>query len=115
MSSTLVTNKKYNPAPNIAMPPSNFAELDKLFPTNSPELGIGADASNLGGTAELGGCWVLGEGKNEEMLGAVTYGKTAGDAESVGTLSANRQFRSEKKIIMQTIGKNLTVMAAMKT
>lgn len=62
---------------------SNLAELEDLLPTKSPEVEAGGSAS--GEAAKLAGASTppaLGVGKNEEISGAVTYGKTAGVAET---------------------------------
>lgn len=64
----------------------SFAEPEELFPINSPELGTGANASGTGGSAEFRGHWSDGAGKKEDILGAVTSGKTAGEAVIVGLL-----------------------------
>ena len=70
----------------MVMPLSNLAELEELLPTNSPELGTGVIAFEWGAAAELRGGWALGEWKNEDILGGVSYGETAGEAEIVGSL-----------------------------
>lgn len=94
------------------MAPSDLAELQELFPTNSPELGMGANASEPVGTAELvghcGGAW---EGKKEDMLGALTYGKTAGEAEIAGSLVT--VCKLAKKMTMGTAAANNLVQVAM--
>lgn len=91
----------------------NLAELAELFPTNSPdsELGTGANASELGGAAELRGRWLLGEGKNEDILGAVTYGKTAGEAEIAGSQVELRPSNIAKKMTIDTAAQNLVTVA----
>lgn len=45
---------------------SHLATLEELFPMNSPELGIGADASDFGVAAGLD------RGKKEDIFGAVS-------------------------------------------
>lgn len=73
-----------------------LAELEELFPINSPELGRGPNASGLGGSAELRGHSSVGVGKKEDILGAVTYGKTAGEAAIIGSLE--RASKLQKRI-----------------
>lgn len=53
---------------------------------NSPEIGTGANFPNLGGAAGPRSHSSVGGGKKEDMLGAFTYGKTAGEAPIVGSL-----------------------------
>jgi hypothetical protein len=64
----------------------NTAGLEELFPMNSPEIGTGANFPNLGGAAGPRSHSSVGGGKKEDMLGAFTYGKTAGEAPIVGSL-----------------------------
>jgi 3-oxoacyl-ACP reductase-like protein len=85
--------------------------LEELFPTNSPELGTGANAAELGGAAELRGRWSLGEGKNEDILGAVTYGKTAGEAEIAGSQVELRPCNIAKKMNIDKAAQNLVRVA----
>ena len=95
----------------MVMPLRNLTELEELFPTNSPELGTGANASELGGAAELGGRWSLGEGKNEDILGAVIYGVTAGEAEIVGSQVEVRLCNIAKKMAIDKAAQNLVEVA----
>lgn len=71
--------------PNTTVLPSDLAELEDLFPINSPELGIGADASDFGDAEELE------EGKKEDIFGEVSKGKTVGEAEMIGSLVEHRK------------------------
>ncbi|KAL7232867.1 hypothetical protein ACSBR2_010804 [Camellia fascicularis] len=96
------------------MPPllSTLAEeLGGIFPTNSPELGIGplgANASRLGGAANLG------DGKKEDMLGAVvTDGERAGESKIVGKCSENMGFKltATKTSMDKKTAENLVIIA----
>lgn len=75
-----MTNRMQILTPKMTGPPSNLAEPEELFPINSPELGTGGNAS------EFGEAVVVGEGKKDDIFGAVTDGKTAGEAEITGSL-----------------------------
>ncbi|KAK8619031.1 hypothetical protein V6N13_133000 [Hibiscus sabdariffa] len=81
VETNLITNKKKNCSTSITIAPSDLAEQPELFPTNSPELGMGAKAS------ESGHCGGASVGKNEDIPGAFTRGKTAGEAEIAGSLA----------------------------
>ncbi|KAK2666032.1 hypothetical protein Ddye_004606 [Dipteronia dyeriana] len=101
----LITSKKPSVAQNIRPPPSNLVEVEELFPINSPALGNGASASELGEAAELE------EGKNDDIWGAVTYGKTAGDAEITGSQVEHMKCRVIKKMIVDKTADNLVIVA----
>ncbi|KAK4845194.1 hypothetical protein QYF36_002112 [Acer negundo] len=101
----VVTSKKLSVAKNIRAPPSNLVEVQELFPINSPALGTGATASELGEAAELE------EGKNDDICGAVTYGKTAGEAEITGSQVEHRKCRVTKKMIVDKTADNLVIVA----
>ncbi|KAK8511409.1 hypothetical protein V6N13_024050 [Hibiscus sabdariffa] len=81
LETNLITNKKKSCSTSITIAPSDLAEQPELFPTNSPELGMGAKAS------ESGHCGGASVGKNEDIPGAFTRGKTAGEAEIAGSLA----------------------------
>ncbi|KAK3183884.1 hypothetical protein Dsin_031170 [Dipteronia sinensis] len=104
-NSKLITSKKLSVAQNIGPPPSNLVEVEELFPINSPALGTGATASELGKAAELE------EGKNDDIWGAVTYGKTVGEAEITGSQVEHRKCRVMKKMIVDKIADNLVIVA----
>ena len=58
--------------------------MPATFPLNWPELGPGA--SGAGEAAVSNDRSLVGEGKNEDISGALPYGKTAGEAKIVGSL-----------------------------
>lgn len=89
--------------------PLSFIELEELFPINSPELGTGANASNFGGSAGPKVHPSLGEGKNEDILGAATCGKTAGEAVIVDAVV--RVSTLAKKMAIDIPAKNFVIVA----
>ena len=60
--------------------------MPATFPLNWPELGPCAGASGTGEAAVSNDRFLVGEGKNEDISGALLYGKTAGEAKIVGSL-----------------------------
>lgn len=91
---------------------SNLVEPEDFLPTNSPELGaiISDDCASCG-AAELQGRSADGVGKNEETSGAATYGKTAGEAESVGSVGELRSIELANKITRKAKADDLVVVA----
>ena len=87
----------------IARPPSDLAAQEELFPINSPELGAGANASEF---------WEVGEGKNDDISGAFTYGKIAGEAEITGSLVEHRKCRLRKKMTARRIADDAETVEA---
>lgn len=61
-------------------------EIPATFPLNWPELGPGASVSGAGDAAASNVRSLVGEGKNEDISGALLYGKTAGEDKIVGSL-----------------------------
>lgn len=61
-------------------------DLPEIFPLSWPELGPGASGSGTGEVAVSTGQSLVGEGKNEDISGALIYGKTAGEAKIVDSL-----------------------------
>ncbi|KAB1199811.1 hypothetical protein CJ030_MR0G013099 [Morella rubra] len=98
----------------MEMPLPHLAKLEELFPRNSPVLGTDANAPELGAGAGLGDPWAVGEGKNEDILAAVTYGKTAGEAKIAGSLVELGARKTAKKMTIDKVAANL-VIAAMDT
>ena len=71
-----------------------------------------ANASESGATAELvGHCGGASEGKNGDILGALTYGKTAGEAEIAGSLVT--VCKLEKRMTIGIAAANNLVLVAM--
>ncbi len=95
----------------MVMPRSDLAELEELLPTNSPERGTGVIASEWGAAAELRGRWTLGEWKNEDILGAVTYGETAGEAEIVGSLVELGAYKIAKQMTIDKAAQDFVIVA----
>lgn len=61
-------------------------DLPEIFPLSWPEFGPGASASGTGELALSTDQFLAGDGKNEDISGALIYGKTAGEAEIVDSL-----------------------------
>lgn len=75
------------------------------MPTNWPELGTGANASDALEASSLG------EGKKDDilLLGGFPFGKTAGEAEIVGTTldDLHRACKLANKMAVHKIAENL--------